>query len=167
MGMSSTDTDQPHGDGYFMQQALDLARRGLEQRDGGPFGAVVVIENKIVGRGWNQVVARNDPTAHAEILAIRDACHRLRRFHLTDATLYSSCEPCPMCLAAIHWSRIREVVFAADAEDAAAIGFNDKKISQALQNPIQNSGLKIRREMRSEALELFRQWQQDKDKTSY
>ncbi len=91
-----------------MQAALDLARRGIEQRDGGPFGAVVVIDNKIVGRGWNQVVVRHDPTAHAEILAIRDACQRLSRFHLEDATLYSSCEPCPMCLAAVHWARIDE-----------------------------------------------------------
>lgn len=165
--MSPPTADTQHADGFFMQEALRLARQGIEQRDGGPFGAVVVIDNEIVGQGWNQVVVRSDPTAHAEILAIRDACNRLGHFHLDGATLYSSCEPCPMCRAAVHWARIKTLVFAADAEDAASIDFSDKIINQALQCPIEESGIKLRRQMQDEALELFRQWQQDPDKVRY
>ncbi len=119
-----------------MQEALKLARQGIEQRHGGPFGAVVVYAGEIVGRGWNQVVLQQDPTAHAEILAIRDACHRLGRFHLEEASLYTSCEPCPMCLSAAYWARLQTIVYAADAGDAAAIGFDDSLIKQFLQQPL-------------------------------
>ncbi|MDJ0807331.1 MAG: nucleoside deaminase [Gammaproteobacteria bacterium] len=154
-------------DDRFMLEALRLARQGVEQRHGGPFGAVVVVDDEILGRGWNQVVARNDPTAHAEILAIRDACARLGQFHLERASLYSTCEPCPMCLAATHWARIGTLVFAADAEDAARLGFHDKAIMQKMHKPLPLSGIQVRRIMQDSAQELFELWQADQAKTPY
>ncbi len=152
---------------HFMQEALKLAKQGIEQRHGGPFGAVVVIDEEIIGRGWNAVVLRNDPTAHAEILAIRDACSRMGRFHLEEASLYTTCEPCPMCLAAIHWAKIGSLVFAADAEDAARLGFHDKAIMQKMHRPLPQSGIRVRRMMRDAARELFELWQADQGKTPY
>lgn len=150
-----------------MQAALDLARRGISERQGGPFGAVVVIGDEIVGRGWNQVVEKNDPTAHAEMLAIRDACSRLGHFHLPGATLYTCCEPCPMCLSAAYWARIDAIVYAADAKDATAIGFDDRRIKQALQSPAIGGAITVHQLMRDEALKLFKQWQADPGKTRY
>ena len=150
-----------------MREALSLAQQGIVRRDGGPFGALVVIDDQIVGQGWNQVVARNDPTAHAEILAIRDACSRLGRFHLQEATLYSTCEPCPMCLAALHWARIGTLVYAAGGDDAKAVGFDDQIIRERLEQPLKSSGLTVRRQSREKALELMRRWQQDQQKTRY
>jgi tRNA(Arg) A34 adenosine deaminase TadA len=154
-------------DAGFMHQALGLAARGIEQGDGGPFGALVVIDGKVVGEGWNQVVRRNDPTAHAEILAIRDACRRLGRFHLEDAVLYATCEPCPMCLAALCWARIETLVYAADGDDAAAAGFSDRIIRQALQLPLESSDLEVRSLLREDALALIERWRQNPYKTSY
>ncbi|MGD8587567.1 MAG: nucleoside deaminase [Chromatiales bacterium] len=154
-------------DERFMQTALSLARQGITQGHGGPFGAVVVCEGEIVGRGWNQVILQQDPTAHAEILAIRDACRRLGRFHLEDAILYSTCEPCPMCLSAAYWARIPTLVYAADARDAAAIGFDDRRIKQFLQQPLSKGKIQVRRTLQQEALAIFRQWQQDPEKVLY
>jgi tRNA(Arg) A34 adenosine deaminase TadA len=154
-------------DDRFMQEALTLARDGISQGHGGPFGALVVCDGEIVGRGWNQVVLQKDPTAHAEILAIRDACRRLGRFHLEDAVLYSTCEPCPMCLSAVYWARIPILVYAADAVDAATIGFDDRRIKQFLCQPLSKGKLQIRRTLQEEALQVFRQWQQDPDKVRY
>jgi guanine deaminase len=108
----------------LMQEAIDLAFRSIRE-GGGPFGCVVVKENKIVGRGFNQVTSTNDPTAHAEVVAIRDACRNLADFQLTDCDIYTSCEPCPMCLGAIFWARPRKVFFAASRHDAANAGFDD------------------------------------------
>ena len=154
-------------DNQFMQEALNLARQGIQQRHGGPFGAVVVVQGEILGRGWNQVVRNNDPTAHAEMIAIREACDRMGRFHLPEATLYTSCEPCPMCLSAAYWARISSIVYAADAQDAAAIGFIDSQLKEALKHPIAKGGIGVRRAMQAEAVKLFRQWQQDPQKTHY
>jgi tRNA(Arg) A34 adenosine deaminase TadA len=154
-------------DQRFMQEALQLARQGIRQGHGGPFGAVVVYGGKIVGRGWNQVVQQLDPTAHAEILAIREACRRLSRFHLEDAVLYTTCEPCPMCLSAAYWARIPTLVYAADARDAAAIGFDDRRIKQFLQQPLSKGKIQVRRTLQQEALEIFRQWEQDPGKVRY
>ena len=154
-------------DEAFMQEALRLARSGIEQRHGGPFGALVVIGDEIVGRGWNQVVFRNDPTAHAEILAIREACSRRHHFHLEDATLYSTCEPCPMCLAAIHWARIETVVYAADAADAARLGFQDEAIRLALRESMAKSSITVRRLLQDSALEVFERWRNDQGKVPY
>jgi tRNA(Arg) A34 adenosine deaminase TadA len=154
-------------DDGFMQEALRLARQGIAQGHGGPFGAVVVRAGEIVGRGWNQVVLQQDPTAHAEILAIRDACRGLGRFHLEDAVLYTSCEPCPMCLSAAYWARLPTLVYAADAGDAAAIGFDDRRIKRFLCQPLAKGKIQVRRSLQQEAREILRQWQQDPNRVRY
>jgi len=125
----STQPDQTHS--LFLQQAIDLAITSARNQ-GGPFGAIVVKDGKIIGRGRNQVTENCDPSAHAEIMAIRDACKTINDFSLNDCTIYSSCEPCPMCLSAIYWARIPQVIFAATAEDAAEAGFDDQFIYDEL-----------------------------------
>lgn len=117
-----------NGDDLFLARAVELARQGSELGDGGPFGAVIVRQGKIVAEDWNRVVASRDPTAHAEICAIRSACAAADSFHLPDATLYASSEPCPMCLAAAYWARIGRIVFANSRAEAAAIGFCDDEL---------------------------------------
>ena len=112
----------------FLARAVELAARGSEAGDGGPFGAVVVSNGKIIGEAWNRVVAERDPTAHAEVNAIRAACAAIGSFHLTGCTLYASSEPCPMCLSAAYWARIERVVFANSRAEAAAIGFCDDEL---------------------------------------
>ncbi len=112
----------------FIQMAIDLAQEKMRAGEGGPFGAVVVRRGEVIGRGWNRVTSANDPTAHAEIVAIRDACAKLGDFSLAGCELYASCEPCPMCLAAIYWARLDHVYYAATREDAAAAGFDDAMI---------------------------------------
>lgn len=119
-------------DDIFLGRAIELARTGSEQGDGGPFGAVIVHDGKIIGEGWNRVVGSKDPTAHAEIAAIRMACAALAHFHLIDCTLYASSEPCPMCLAAAYWARIGRIVFANSRAEAAAIGFCDDELYDEL-----------------------------------
>jgi guanine deaminase len=116
----------------FLQEAIRLAIEGVNAGHGGPFGAVIVKDGEIVGRGCNRVTSTNDPTAHAEVVAIRDACQSLGVYHLSDCELYASCEPCPMCLAAIYWSRLPRYFYAARAADAAAAGFSDEMIRQEL-----------------------------------
>ena len=108
-----------------MEEAVRLSREGMRSNVGGPFGSVVVLDGQIIARGWNEVVATNDPTAHAEVCAIRRACAVLGTFRLDDCDIYASCEPCPMCLAAIYWARIRRIYFANTRDDAASIGFDD------------------------------------------
>jgi tRNA(Arg) A34 adenosine deaminase TadA len=111
-----------------MKEAIELAKKNLQNGDGGPFGAVVVKDGQIVGRGYNRVVSTNDPTAHAEVNAIRDACKNLNSFHLTGCEIYTSCEPCPMCLGTIYWSRIEKIFYAADRNHATQAGFDDSFI---------------------------------------
>jgi tRNA(Arg) A34 adenosine deaminase TadA len=154
-------------DNFYMREAIALARQGIEAHDGGPFGAVIVMDDKLVGRGWNRVVAGNDPTAHAEINAIRDACRRLGRFHLQGATLYTSCEPCPMCLSAAYWAEIETIVYGADERDAAKIGFNDLVIRKALQQPIGARRMASRQVLRGESLRVLEQWSADPRKVRY
>src|ERR1700741_1895821 len=113
----------------FMREAIRLSRQKMRANQGGPFGAIIVRGDKIVGRGWNRVTSMNDPTAHAEVTAIRDACKRLKRFHLEGCDIYTSCEPCPMCMGAIYWARLRGVYYANSRQDAARIGFDDEFIS--------------------------------------
>jgi tRNA(Arg) A34 adenosine deaminase TadA len=144
----------------YMDEAIWLAAGGVERGEGGPFGAVVVKAGKIVGRGWNRVIADCDPTAHAEVLAIRDATRRLGEVHLSGATLYASCEPCPMCLSAAYWAHIDRVCYAATAADAAALGFNDSFILQQLRLPQRQRRIRMKPLMREEALAVFRQWQE-------
>ena len=120
-------------DRQFMTRAIELARNGVETNAGGPFGCVVVKDGEIVGEGNNRVTSTNDPTAHAEIIAIRDACKRLNSFQFDGCTIYTSCEPCPMCLGAIYWARPEKVFFACTRADAAAIGFDDDFIYKELE----------------------------------
>ena len=119
----------------FMQEAIKLSEEGINNNDGGPFGCVIVRGDEIVGRGNNKVTSSNDPTAHAEVVAIRDACKNLSTFQLSDCEIYTSCEPCPMCFGAIYWARLKKVYFAARQEDAAQAGFDDSFIYQQLHLP--------------------------------
>ena len=160
--------DRRHpSDETLMRAAIALARRGVLTGAGGPFGAVVVRHGRIVGRGWNRVVVDRDPTAHAEILAIRDACARLDSFRLTGCTLYSACEPCPMCLAATHWARIERIVFAAGSQDAATLGFDDRRIQRLLKESAGDSCLPMDQLMREQALEVFRLWRDSPERVDY
>lgn len=109
----------------FLERAIELSRKGMEGEAGGPFGCVIVRGDEIVGEGYNKVTSSNDPTAHAEVVAIRDACQRLGTFQLTDCEVYTSCEPCPMCLGAIYWARPKRVIYANTREEAAAVDFDD------------------------------------------
>jgi tRNA(Arg) A34 adenosine deaminase TadA len=157
---TSTDSD-------FLTAAIRLAGQHMEAGDGGPFGAVMVHEGQVMGEGWNQVTRSNDPTAHAEIVAIRAAAARLGRFSLQGCTLYTSCEPCPMCLAAAYWARIDRLVYAASRDDAAAIGFDDAVIYQELALPIASRSLPMQQMLRAEAVQVFAAWQRKPDKVPY
>ncbi|WP_372624801.1 nucleoside deaminase [Falsiroseomonas sp.] len=154
-------------DAGFMRQAIALSRRGMEAGAGGPFGAVVVLDGRVLAEGWNQVTSTNDPTAHAEVVAIRRACAALGRFDLRGATLYTSCEPCPMCLAALYWARVNAVVFANAQADAAAIGFDDAWLYGEVAKPIEHRRLRMRRLLAAEALEVFEAWAAKPDKLPY
>ncbi len=144
-----------------MLEAIELSRQRMQAGEGGPFGALVVGPTGVIARGWNRVTSANDPTAHAEIEAIRAACRVLSTFQLSGYELFSSCEPCPMCLAAIHWARLDRVTFAATRADAAAAGFDDALLYDALAR--QGSGLKVARvalggEPRERARQVFQAW---------
>ena len=152
---------------HFMQQALSLASRGVDLGHGGPFGALVVMQDQVIGEGWNQVVRRNDPTAHAEIIAIRAACEHLGQFHLPQATLYTTCEPCPMCLGAVYWAHIGFMVYAATAEDAAAAGFDDQRIRMALRAPLHEQDLRTEQRLQEHSLTLLRAWQSSEKRIDY
>lgn len=144
---------------FFMDEAIKLAGQGMTRGDGGPFGAVIVRNGEIIGRGWNRVLRTNDPTAHAEIVAIRDACARLASYWLVDCEIYVNCEPCPMCLAAIYWARLRAVHYAAGRADAAAIGFADEHIYEDIGRPLAERSLEIHGgRKRGQAVAIMRQW---------
>jgi guanine deaminase len=150
----------------FMRRAIDLSLQCVAS-DEGPFGAVVVHNGRVVGEGVNRVVPTGDPTAHAEIVAIREACRTLGTHVLDGAVIYTSCEPCPMCLGAIWWARIAEIVYANDRRDAAAIGFDDDAIYREVAAPLDRRTLPIRRMSAAEALEAFRRWQAKADRVLY
>ena len=150
-----------------MQEAIRLAIEGVSTGRGGPFGAVVVKDGQIVGRGCNEVTTSNDPTAHAEILAIRQACRELGVFHLADCELYTSCEPCPMCLSAIYWARIERYYFGCTAHDAVAIDFADEVIRHELSVPPAQRAIPAIPLMRAEALAAFAAWQAKPDRVPY
>jgi guanine deaminase len=151
----------------FMLEAIRLSRIHMMQGHGGPFGAVIVKNGRIVGRGWNQVTTSNDPTAHAEVTAIREACKRLNCFDLSDAVIYTSCEPCPMCLAAIYWARIDKVYFANTRKDAANIQFDDDFLYKEIPKPLKKRLIPMTQLLRREALQVFDQWQAKEDKIEY
>lgn len=152
---------------FFIKEAINEAFYGMKNNHGGPFGCVIVKGNEIVGRGHNSVIAQTDPTAHAEIVAIRDACRNLNRFQLEDCVLYTTCEPCPMCMAAIYWSRIKKVYFAVDRQDAAKIGFDDSLIYDELNLPTENRKVKMIELGKDDAMKLFEDWIKKPDKIVY
>ncbi len=154
-------------DRKYMTRAIELAREGMAANAGGPFGAVVVRDGEIVGEGNNSVTSLNDPTAHAEINAIRQACEKLQNFQLDGCTIYTSCEPCPMCLGAIYWARPDKVFFACTREDAAAIGFDDNFIYTELEKANSDRERVMISLMRAEAIEVFRAWAEKPDKVEY
>ena len=151
----------------YMREAVQLAEQGMRSGRGGPFGCVVVRRGKIVGRGSNRVTSTNDPTAHAEVVAIRDACTALQTFQLTDCELYTSCEPCPMCLSAIYWARIPQVYYGNTRADAAAIGFDDDFIYQQVPLAPEARTVKMERLLRDEAQIAFQEWANKTDKVRY
>jgi len=154
-------------DRVFMQRAIDLANEGMSSNAGGPFGAVVVKDGEIIAEGFNRVTSTNDPTAHAEVVAIRRACEKLGTFQLDDCVVYTSCEPCPMCLGAIYWARPKAVFFACNKVDAAKIDFDDQFIYDELDKEMENREIKFYKLMRNEALTVFNKWAAKTDKTEY
>jgi guanine deaminase len=154
-------------DKEFMRRAIKLAQDGSATGAGGPFGAVIVRDGKVVGEGCNQVTSTNDPTAHAEVVAIRNACQNLASFQLTDCTIYTSCEPCPMCLGAIYWARPAHIFFACTREDAADVGFDDQFIYQEIELPIEERHIKSINFLREEGLKVFQTWADTPKKTEY
>ncbi|MBR1467939.1 MAG: nucleoside deaminase [Bacteroidaceae bacterium] len=156
-------TQQDH---KFMQLAIDASIENVKN-GGGPFGAVIVRDGQVIATGVNRVTANNDPTAHAEVSAIRAACAKLGTFHLQDCVIYTSCEPCPMCLSAIYWSGIGSIYYGNTAQDANDIGFSDKFIYDELATPVARRSIPVHNIMRQDALRAFRAWEEKEDKIEY
>lgn len=150
-----------------MLEAISLSKQGILNNEGGPFGCVIVKDDKIVGRGNNRVTSSNDPTAHAEVVAIRDACKNLQTFQLEECEIYTSCEPCPMCLGAIYWARPKVVYYANTRTDAADIGFDDSMIYEEMGCEMDKRKIPIINLGREDALKVFREWQTKSDKVEY
>jgi tRNA(Arg) A34 adenosine deaminase TadA len=150
-----------------MRRAIELSREKMCSGDGGPFGAVVVKDGRIVGEGWNQVTSHDDPTAHAKVVAIREACATLGTFSLEGAVIYASCEPCPMCLGAIYWSRLDRLYYANATEDAEEIGFDDGVLYRELALPWPERALPAERMLAGEARAVFAEWQRKDDRVEY
>ena len=151
----------------FLREAIGLAREKMQAGCGGPFGAVIVRRGEIIARGWNQVTTANDPTAHAEVVAIREAAHALGSFKLEGCEIYCSCEPCPMCLGAIYWARLDAIYYAGGREDAAQAGFDDALIYRELSVPPARRRVPTRQLMRDEALAVFQEWVAKSDRMPY
>ena len=151
----------------FMREAIRLSVENMRAGKGRPFGAVIVKNGQIIARGYNRVLETNDPTAHAEVVAIREATARLGTFHLEGCEMYASCEPCPMCLGAVYWARLDKLYFANTKEDAAAIGFDDKFIYDEIERPLEARRCFTRSLLREEAQAAFQEWAQNPDKTLY
>jgi tRNA(Arg) A34 adenosine deaminase TadA len=151
----------------FMHEAVLLSENGINKSDGGPFGCVIVKQNKIIGRGHNKVTSTNDPTAHAEIIAIREACKTLETFQLDGCEIYTSCEPCPMCLGAIYWARPDVVYFANTRKDAAEIGFDDSMIYDEINAKMEERKIPLINLHNENAKEIFHKWKEKNDKTIY
>lgn len=151
----------------FMNKATELARKGFKQNLGGPFGCVIVKNGTIIAEGNNRVLADNDPTAHAEVIAIRNACKALKHFQLTDCDIYTTCEPCPMCLGAIYWARPARIFYAATRDDAAQAGFDDDFIYKELDLPPSERNIPMIAMNHNEAVQLFSEWISKEDKTEY
>jgi len=154
-------------DKYYIREAIKQANKGISNKEGGPFGAIVVKNGEIVGRGNNKVTSTNDPTAHAEMVAIRDACKNLNSFQLNDCIIYSSCEPCPMCLGAIYWARPKKLVFASSKEDASEAGFDDSLIYKEIALPKEKRLIETKQILQDEGKFVFDKWIELEDKTEY
>ena len=151
----------------FMREAIRLSMENVQSGNGGPFGTVIVKNGKIIATGVNEVTKSNDPTAHAEMIAIRNACEKLNSFQLHGCDIYCSCEPCPMCLGAIYWARPKSIYFANSKKDAAEINFDDNFIYQEIKLPIHERKLTITQLLRDEAQSVFLQWQESENKIEY
>ena len=154
-------------DNSFMARAIQLSIENVRSGRGGPFGTVVVKDGAIISEATNQVTATNDPTAHAEVLAIRNACKKLGVFDLQGCEIYTSCEPCPMCLGAIYWARLTRVYFANTAADASKVGFDDSAIYREIAQPYAKRQIPMIQMMRKEALAAFREWEDKPNKIGY
>ncbi len=151
----------------FMQRAIELSRDNVTRCNGGPFGAVIVKDGHVIGEGWNQVTASNDPTAHAEVEAIRNACTNLQVFDLSGADIYTSCEPCPMCLAAIYWARLRTIYYCNTKEDAASIEFDDDFIYKEFAKEPSHRAIPMQRIHNHEGMQVFAQWKAQDGRIRY
>ncbi|MCK5782330.1 MAG: nucleoside deaminase [Flavobacteriales bacterium] len=154
-------------DEYYIREAIKEADKGITNKEGGPFGAIVVKNGEIIARGNNKVTSTNDPTAHAEIVAIRNACKNLNSFQLDDCVIYSSCEPCPMCLGAIYWARPSKLIFAASRNDASDAGFDDSLIYREIALAPEKRLIETKQILRDEAIIIFDKWIDSSDKTKY
>ncbi|MEP7079923.1 MAG: nucleoside deaminase [Ginsengibacter sp.] len=151
----------------FMMQAVELSQKAMDNNEGGPFGCIVVKGDKVVGRGYNKVTTTNDPTAHAEVVAIRDACNNLKTFQLTDCEIYTSCEPCPMCLGAIYWARPIKIYYANSRIDAANVGFDDSMIYEEIKADPNDRKISMIHLQNKKAGLIFEEWKIKADKTAY
>ena len=151
----------------FMQRALDIALERMRANMGGPFGAVIVRDGEIVAEGWNEVTSTNDPTAHAEVVAIRRACAKLATFNLSNCDIYASCEPCPMCLSALYWSRCAVIFYGNNAADAAKVGFDDSFLYDEVKKPLEERTIPIVRLLPEEAWASFAAWEKSPFKVDY
>jgi tRNA(Arg) A34 adenosine deaminase TadA len=151
----------------FLERAIELSRLGMENGQGGPFGCVIVQGDMIIGEGSNQVTSTNDPTAHAEVVAIRAACEKLGTYQLSDCEIYTSCEPCPMCLGAIYWARPRRVIFANTREEAASIDFDDDFIYQEINTGLEERKIPFIHVEHAQARKVFDDWKNWEGKRKY
>ena len=151
----------------FLNLAIQEAKKGFSKKAGGPFGAVIVKNGKVIAKKYNTVLKDNDPTAHAEVNVIRKACKKLKNFDLTGCELYSTCEPCPMCLFAIHWAQIKKIYYGASADDATKIGFDDKYFYDEVKKSIGSRDIPMVQIAHKEALEVFKEWDEKEDKILY
>lgn len=158
---------QHNGKNDFMRHAIQLSKKKMEAGFGGPFGAVITKDGKIIAEGFNQVTSSNDPTAHAEVTAIREACKVLDTFDLAGCEIYTSCEPCPMCLSAIYWARLDTIYYANSREDAAEIGFDDEMLYNEIPKPILERSIPTHRMLEEEAIAPFSDWKSKTDKVHY
>jgi guanine deaminase len=156
-----------HRDKKFLERAIELSRQGMQGGNGGPFGCIVVKGDEIVGEGSNKVTSTNDPTAHAEVVAIREACKKLGTYQLSECEIYTSCEPCPMCLGAIYWARPMRVIYANTKEDAAAIDFDDDFIYDEIATPMDKRKIPFIHQPHPAALKVFEDWKNWDGKTKY
>jgi tRNA(Arg) A34 adenosine deaminase TadA len=145
----------------YIKKSIELSQLAVRSKTGGPFGAIIVLNDKIIGEGKNEVILRNDPTAHAEVMAIRNACENIKKYDLSGSILYTSCEPCPMCLGAIYWARIESIFYANTREDAQSIGFDDSRIYKEFAKEMSDREIPICQIKSPQAYSVFEEWKKD------